>query len=77
MENLRKQVSNYYKLEKEVPYSILPTATQYARNAIFSGMTLIRNGKQFRNIGKMIPKKVVKLVEAVFITQLKTIRTKH
>ncbi|PWB25459.1 bifunctional response regulator/alkaline phosphatase family protein [Flavobacterium sp. HTF] len=33
-------ISNYYKLEKEVPYfSILPTATQYARNAIFSGLT--------------------------------------
>ncbi|MBP1224440.1 bifunctional response regulator/alkaline phosphatase family protein [Flavobacterium sp. 1355] len=32
-------ISNYYKLEKEVPYfSILPTATQYARNAIFSGL---------------------------------------
>jgi len=32
-------VSNYYKKETEVPfYSILPTATQYARNAIFSGL---------------------------------------
>ncbi|MDP5198918.1 bifunctional response regulator/alkaline phosphatase family protein [Flavobacterium sp. DG2-3] len=32
-------ISNYYKLEKEVPYySILPTATQYARNSIFSGL---------------------------------------
>ncbi len=32
-------VSNYYKKEKEQPYcSILPTATQYARNAIFSGL---------------------------------------
>ncbi|MDT0644006.1 bifunctional response regulator/alkaline phosphatase family protein [Zunongwangia sp. F363] len=32
-------VSNFYKKEKEVPYySILPTATQYARNAIFSGL---------------------------------------
>ncbi|HBK82991.1 MAG TPA: two-component system response regulator, partial [Flavobacterium sp.] len=33
-------VNNYYKLEKESAYfSILPTATQYARNAIFSGLT--------------------------------------
>lgn len=33
-------VNNHYKLEKETPYfSILPTATQYARNAIFSGLT--------------------------------------
>ena len=32
-------VSNYYKKESETPFfSILPTATQYARNAIFSGL---------------------------------------
>ncbi|WP_323788865.1 bifunctional response regulator/alkaline phosphatase family protein [Psychroserpens sp.] len=32
-------VNNYYKKVSEVPfYSILPTATQYARNAIFSGL---------------------------------------
>ena len=32
-------VNNYYKKDKEFPfYSILPTATQYARNAIFSGL---------------------------------------
>ncbi len=37
---LEPVVSNYYKAEKEHPYfSILPTATQYARNAIFSGLT--------------------------------------
>ncbi|MFL0352540.1 PglZ domain-containing protein [Xanthomarina sp. GH4-25] len=32
-------VNNYYKKESESPFfSILPTATQYARNAIFSGL---------------------------------------
>ncbi|HHC79301.1 MAG TPA: PglZ domain-containing protein [Flavobacteriia bacterium] len=32
-------INNYYKKEEEIPfYSILPTATQYARNAIFSGL---------------------------------------
>ncbi|MEZ4855944.1 MAG: bifunctional response regulator/alkaline phosphatase family protein [Gelidibacter sp.] len=32
-------VNNYYKKMSETPfYSILPTATQYARNAIFSGL---------------------------------------
>ncbi|WP_026755969.1 response regulator [Sediminibacter sp. Hel_I_10] len=32
-------VNNYYKKVSETPfYSILPTATQYARNAIFSGL---------------------------------------
>lgn len=41
-------ISNYYKLEKEVPYfSILPTATQYARNAIFSGLMPLDMEKQF------------------------------
>ena len=41
-------VSNHYKLEKEVPYyAILPTATQYARNAIFSGLTPLEMEKQF------------------------------
>ncbi|MBT8325809.1 MAG: PglZ domain-containing protein [Bacteroidia bacterium] len=33
-------VTNYYKKISEFPFfSILPTATQYARNAIFSGLT--------------------------------------
>ena len=45
MENV---VSNYYKLEKEIPYyAILPTATQYARNAIFSGLLPSEMEKQF------------------------------
>jgi DNA-binding response OmpR family regulator len=33
-------IANHYKKSKEEPYfSILPTATQYARNALFSGLT--------------------------------------
>ncbi|MDX1545173.1 MAG: response regulator, partial [Christiangramia sp.] len=37
--SLEPIVNTYYKKEKETPYySILPTATQYARNAIFSGL---------------------------------------
>jgi len=41
-------VNNHYRLEKEVPYyAILPTATQYARNAIFSGLTPLEMDKQF------------------------------
>lgn len=31
-------VSNYFTAEEELYFSILPTATQYARNAIFSGL---------------------------------------
>ena len=36
---LEPVINNYYKKEEETTfYSILPTATQYARNAIFSGL---------------------------------------
>jgi len=46
-------VANHYKLEKEVPYyAILPTATQYARNSIFSGLLPIEMENNFPNIGK-------------------------
>lgn len=41
-------VTNHYKLEKEIPYyASLPTATQYARNSIFSGLTPLEMEKQF------------------------------
>lgn len=40
-------VQNHYKIQKEVAYfSILPTATQYARNAIFSGLTPLEMEKK-------------------------------
>ncbi|WP_394972090.1 response regulator [uncultured Croceitalea sp.] len=43
-------LSPFYKKKKEVPYfSILPTATQYARNAIFSGLTPLDMEKQHPN----------------------------
>ena len=52
MENV---VANHYKLEKEVPYyAILPTATQYARNAIFSGLTPLEMEKQFPQYWKNV-----------------------
>jgi len=36
---IEKQISEYYRTEKdEIYYSILPTATQYARNALFAGL---------------------------------------
>lgn len=41
-------VNNYYKLEQETAYfSILPSATQYARNAIFSGLTPLEMEKKY------------------------------
>jgi CheY-like chemotaxis protein len=50
---LEKIINNYYKKQLEVPYySILPTATQYARNAIFSGLTPIEMEKKFPNYWK-------------------------
>jgi len=46
-------INNYYKKEEEIPfYSILPTATQYARNAIFSGLTPLEMEKQHPNYWK-------------------------
>lgn len=44
---LESTITNYYKLEEETAYfSILPTATQYARNAIFSGLTPLEMEKK-------------------------------
>jgi hypothetical protein len=67
-------VGNHYKLEKEVPYfALLPTATQYARNAIFSGLTPLEMEKQFPQYWKNDPEEGGKnLFEAEFLTaQLK------
>lgn len=67
-------IGNYYKLEKEVPYyAILPTATQYARNAIFSGLTPLEMEKQFPQYWKNDPEEGGKnLYEAEFLSaQLK------
>lgn len=45
---MEKTINNHYKLEKEIPYyASLPTATQYARNSIFSGLTPLEMEKQF------------------------------
>jgi DNA-binding response OmpR family regulator len=63
-------VNNHYKLEKEVPYyAILPTATQYARNAIFSGLTPLEMEKQFPQYWKNDVEEGGKnLYEAEFLT---------
>lgn len=46
-------VNNYYKKEQETPfYSILPTATQYARNAIFSGLMPTEMEKLYPDLWK-------------------------
>ena len=46
-------INDYYKKQKEVSfYSILPTATQYARNAIFSGLMPSEMEKKFPEFWK-------------------------
>ena len=45
---LESVLSDYYKVEKEeLYYSILPTTTQYARNALFSGLLPLEIEKTF------------------------------
>ncbi|MEG0948049.1 MAG: bifunctional response regulator/alkaline phosphatase family protein [Bacteroidales bacterium] len=40
-------LSEYFTFEEDIYYSILPTATQYARNAIFSGLMPDKIAKMF------------------------------
>ncbi len=50
---LEPLINNHYKKEEEYSYfSILPTATQYARNAIFSGLMPLDMEKKFPNYWK-------------------------
>jgi len=46
-------INNHYKKEEEhTYYSILPTSTQYARNAIFSGLMPLEMEKRYPNFWK-------------------------
>ncbi|MGB5244007.1 MAG: response regulator [Lutimonas sp.] len=46
-------IYEYFKTIEEIPfYSILPTATQYARNAIFSGLTPLDMERKYPNYWK-------------------------
>ncbi len=50
---LEQTITKYYKKEKETSYfSILPTATQYARNAIFSGLMPLEMEQKHPNYWK-------------------------
>ncbi|WP_223548397.1 bifunctional response regulator/alkaline phosphatase family protein [Aestuariivivens sp. NBU2969] len=73
-------IGNYYKKEKEEAfYSILPTATQYARNAIFSGLMPEDMEKLFPNYWKNDTDEGGKnLFEAEFLqTQMKRLGLNH
>lgn len=78
--SLEPIISNYYKKEKEEAfYSILPTATQYARNAIFSGLMPGDMEKLFPNYWKNDTDDGGKnLFEAEFLqTQMKRLGLNH
>lgn len=50
---IEQTINKYYKKKEEIPYlSILPTATQYARNAIFSGLMPLEMEQQHPNYWK-------------------------
>ncbi len=44
---LEREIGDQFEIEEDVYCSILPTATQYARNAIFSGLMPIQIAKMF------------------------------
>ncbi|WP_298369000.1 bifunctional response regulator/alkaline phosphatase family protein [uncultured Lutibacter sp.] len=53
---VEKSINKYYKKIKEIPYfSILPTATQYARNSIFSGLMPLEMEQKHPNLWKNDP----------------------
>ena len=47
---LSKELSEYFDIDEDLYYSILPTATQYARNAIFSGLMPNKIQEMFPNL---------------------------
>ena len=68
---IEKIVGDYYRLEKEMAYyAMLPTATQYARNAIFSGLLPTEMEKQFPQYWKNdVDEGGKNLFEAEFLTE--------
>ncbi len=47
---LSQEIGDMFDIEEDMYYSILPTATQYARNAIFSGLMPIQIATMFPNL---------------------------
>ena len=47
---LAQEIGDMFEIEEDLYYSILPTATQYARNAIFSGLMPIQIAKMFPHL---------------------------
>lgn len=49
-ESVKSMLSEFYTFEEDMYLSILPTATQYARNAIFSGLMPLQIEKMFPDL---------------------------
>ncbi len=47
---LSNELADYFSFEEELYFSILPTATQYSRNAIFSGLMPNKIAEMFPNL---------------------------
>ena len=59
---LKNKLETNFRVEKEdIYYSILPTATQYSRNAIFADLCPQRLKNDFRQCGKMTKMKGVRI----------------
>lgn len=74
------ELSNSYKIESESSYySILPTATQYARNALFSGLTPLEMERLHPDLWKSdLDEGGKNMHEAAFLSaQLERLKIKH
>ena len=59
---INEVITDYFRLEEETNYfSILPTATQYARNAIFSGLTPLEMENASQKCGRTMKTKAAKI----------------
>ncbi len=47
---IKDMLAEYYTFQEDLYYSILPTATQYARNAIFSGLMPLQISEMFPDL---------------------------
>ena len=47
---LSRELAPYFDIEEDLYFSILPTATQYARNAIFAGMMPLQIKRQYPDL---------------------------
>ena len=61
---LEREIGDLFDIDEDVYCSILPTATQYARNAIFSGLMPVQIAQMFPDRGTTHPNAVGALSQA-------------